>query len=175
MRDSITILPPEPRGVAYALLIGIETYLAKGIDNVSYAENDATEVTKAILNLGYEEGNVQLIVNEAATCTSIRYHAKQLAGTVKEDDTVFFFFAGHGYTWQGENYLMANDTRQDDIEGTAISLKELFSLFAKSQCKQVMFFLDCCHSGLHLGEEERGVLEDFSNEELSNYFKQTEF
>lgn len=175
MKDSVAILPPEIKGTAYALLFAVENYLEAKIGSVSYAERDATEIKNALLGLGYDEAHIQLVVNTVATCASIRYAAKQLAGTAKAGDTVFFFFAGHGYTWQGKNYLMAYDTRRDDIEGTAVSLQELFNLFAKSECKQVMFFLDCCHSGMHLGGEERGVLEDFSSEELNEYFHKADF
>lgn len=175
MSDPVTILPPEPEGTAYALLFAVENYIEGGMGNVSYAENDATEIKTALLDLGYHEANIQLVVSAAATCASIRYSVKQLAGTAKEGDTVFFFFAGHGYTWQGQNYLMAHDTRRDDIEETAVSLQELFAIFAKSGCRHVMIFLDCCHSGLHVGGEERGVLEDFSTEELREYFKNADF
>lgn len=175
MSDSITVLPPENEGTALALLFGVENYLENKTDNVLYAERDATEVKTALLDLGYEERNIDLIVNTAATMASIRYAAKQLAGTAKNGDTVLFFFAGHGYTWQGQNYLMAHDTRRDDIEGTAVSLQYLFDLFAKSECRQVMFFLDCCHSGMHLGDEERGLMEDFSTPELQAYFKDADF
>jgi hypothetical protein len=176
MKRTVTVLPPEPaEGTAYALIFAVENYLEDKIGRVSYAENDANAITEALLGLGYDEANIQLTVNTAATMVSIRYAAKQLARTAKLGDTVFFFFAGHGYTWQGQNYLMSYDTRRDDIENTAISLQELFNLFAKSECKQVMFFLDCCHSGMHLGDEERGVLEDFSTDELRSYFKNADF
>jgi len=175
MKSQVAILPPEPEGTAYALLFAVENYLDGGMGNVSYAENDATEIKTALLDLGYNEANIQLVVSAAATCASIRYAVRQLAGTAKEGDTVFFFFAGHGYTWQGQNYLMAHDTRRDDIEGTAISLQELFAIFEESECRQVMIFLDCCHSGLRLGGDERGVLEDFSTEELREYFRNADF
>jgi len=175
MSSPVTVLPPEKECNAYALVFGLENYLEEKIGNVSYAERDASEIGNALRDLGYKDANVQLIINSAATCASILYEAKQLAGTAKEGDTVFFFFAGHGYTWQGKNYLMAHDTRRGDIEGTAVSLEKLFSLFSKSECRQTMFFLDCCHSGMHLGGEERGVLEDFSTEELRTYFRSANF
>ena len=175
MTDQITILPPERERTAYALLFAVENYISSGIGRVNYAERDATAIREALLDLGYEEANIQLTISEAATAASIRYEAKQLAGTAHDDDSVFFFFAGHGYTWQGRNYLMCRDTRLDDIEDTAISLQSLFDLFAQAVCKQVMFFLDCCHSGLHLGDDSRGVLEDFSAEEIKEYFRDADF
>lgn len=175
MSEPLTVLPPEPNGKAYALVIAVEDYVGSGIGRVDYAEKDATAIRDALLELGYESDNIELILNSSATVASIRYYAKQLAGTAGEGDSVFFFFAGHGYTWQGNNYLMCRDTRIDDIEDTAIPLQNLFDMFAKSGCKQVMFFLDCCHSGLHLGDDSRGVLEDFSADELRDYFRDADF
>ncbi len=175
MSDQVTVLPQQTEGKAYALLCAVEDYIGSGIGRVDYAERDATAIRDSLLNLGYEADNIDLIVNSSASVGSIRYLAKQLAGTVEEGDSVFLFFAGHGYTWQGKNYLMCHDTRLDDIEDTAIPLQSLFNLFAKSGCKQVMFFLDCCHSGLHLGDDSRGVLEDFSADELRDYFRDADF
>lgn len=175
MNEPLVILPAEPKGTVYALLFAVENYIESGIGRVDYAERDATAVRDALSELGYEPDNIQLILNSTATAARIRSLSKQLAGMVQDGDCVFFFFAGHGYTWQGKNYLMCHDTRLDDIEETATSLQSLFDIFAQSSCKQVMFFLDCCHSGLHLGDDSRGVLEDFSAEELRNYFREADF
>jgi len=173
MSNSVTVLPPESKGIAYGLLFAVEEYMEKSLDRVLYAERDATAIRDALLEIGYKE--VFLTVNNQATKTTIEYETKQLANTAKSDDTVFFFFAGHGYAWEARNYLLAHDTRKGDIVGTSVSLHQIFELFEKSACRRVMFFLDCCHSGMHLYDGARGVLEDMSCDELKSYFNKANY
>ena len=169
------ILPPKPLGKAYALLFGVEKYMEARLDDVRYAEKDATAIRDALLAIGYEQENVELILSNKATKTNIEYEVRQLAKSAKKADKVFFFFAGHGYTLGGQNFLLAHDTRRDDIENTSVSLNYVFTLFEDSECRQVMFFLDCCHSGMRLVDGTRGVLEAMSTAELEAHFAKADF
>jgi hypothetical protein len=173
MKDAVPAR--EPQGKAYALLFGVEKYMEALLEDVRYAEKDATAVKEALEAIGYEAQNIQLILSNAATKTNIEYEARQLAKSVRKGDKVFFFFAGHGYTLGGQNYLLAHDTRRDDIEATSVALGHVFDLFENSECRQVMFFLDCCHSGMRLVDGARGVLESMSREELEAHFAKAEF
>lgn len=165
----------RPNGKAYALLFGIEKYMENRLDDVRYAEKDATAIRDALVAIGYESENTQLTLGSAATKTNIEYEVRQLAKSTRKGDTVFFFFAGHGYTLGGENFLLGYDTRSDDIVSTSVSLLRIFLDFEKSECRQVMFFLDSCHSGMRLADGARGVLEAMSSEELKTHFAQAEF
>jgi hypothetical protein len=173
MKD--VVLPPDPQGKAYALLFGVEKYMEAGLDDVRYAERDATAIRDALLAIGYEPENVELILSNKATKTNIEYEVRQLAKSSKKADKVFFFFAGHGYTLGGQNFLLAHDTRRDEIENTSVSLNYVFTLFDESECRQVMFFLDCCHSGMRLVDGARGVLEAMSTDQLEAHFAKAEF
>lgn len=175
MSTLVSKSPSKPKGKAYGLLFGVEKYDDAGLDQVTYAERDATEVSKALLAVGYDPADVTLIVNEKATKTRIEYEITELAHKAAETDTVFIFFAGHGYTYGGENFLVAHDSRRGNIPRTAVSLRDMFEAFAGSTCKQVMFFLDCCHSGMKLADEARDLLEMMSHEELISYFAKAEF
>lgn len=173
MKEDIHL--PKPTNKAYALLFGVEKYMETRLDDVRYAEKDATAVCNALLDIGFEEENVELVLSGKATKTNIEYEARQLAKSAKKGDKIFFFFAGHGYTLGGQNFLLAHDTRRDDIENTSVSLGHVFDLFDQSACRQVMFFLDCCHSGMRLADGTRGVLEDLSTEEIESHFAKAEF
>lgn len=167
--------PAKPQGKAYALIFGVEKYEDPGFGSVTYAERDATEVANALLDLGYDAADVTVILNEKATKTTIEYEITELAHRATKDDTVLFFFAGHGYTYGGENFLVATDSRRGGIPKTFVSLRDMFEAFAGSHCAQVMFFLDCCHSGMKTTDEGRDVLEMMSHEELKAYFAEAEF
>jgi len=167
--------PAKPKGKAYGLIFGVEKYTDGGLDSVTYAERDATEMAKALNAVGYADADVKVILNDKATRTTIEYEITELAQRVTQDDTILIFFAGHGYTYGGENFLVAHDSRRGNIPKTAVSLREMFEACAGSLSRQVMFFLDCCHSGMKVADEGRDVLEMMSHEELKSYFAKAEF
>ncbi len=169
-------LPPiREGGRAHALLFGVEHYDDPEFDRVAYAERDASEISKALLALGYAAADVKLIVNEQATTTRIDHEISDLAGRAEANDSVFIFFAGHGYTYNGINYLVGRDASRKNVPGTSVSLRDMFGVYHGSLCRQVMFFLDCCHSGMKLAAEGRDILEVMSHEELKDFFGAAEF
>lgn len=160
----------------HAIIIGIEKYYPKSdIPNVLYAEKDALALSEALKNVGYDERNIIVYTNEEATRNNIEYEINAISKGADKNTRILVFFAGHGYTWQGKNYLMAYDSRKDAIERTAISQSVIYDDLAASKSRQVIFFLDCCHSGLSLGDTERGILEEMSHEELASYFENANF
>ena len=84
---------------------------------------------------------------------------------------MILYFAGHGYYYNGENVLACVDSLQRSISETTVNLKWVMSQFEKSNCKKVIVFLDCCHSGIKFSETERSVLGDFSIDDLKLYNK----
>ncbi len=58
------------------------------------------------------------------------------------------FYAGHGFSKNGHNFITCYDTDPDDLEETSIKLKDLLDICGKSACKRIVFFLDSCESGI---------------------------
>lgn len=175
MSSAISATTANPQGKAYGLLFGVEKYDDKGIGPVTYSELDATKVGEALLAVGYALADVKVIINEKATKTRIEYEITELASKATKADTLFIFFAGHGYTYGGENFLVAHDSQCGNIPKTAVSLRAMFESCQISLSRQVMFFLDCCHSGMKVADEGRDILETMSHEELKHYFSTAEF
>lgn len=84
------------------------------------------------------------------------------------DDSLWFFFAGHGLRYQGYDYLMPVDGDPGDVEGTAIRLSYITERLRRSGAENIILFLDACRNegqrnGLGIGEEkQRGVITFFS-------------
>ena len=159
----------------YAVVVGIEQYREARLQNVSYAKQDATAFAEALKQLGHEQRNVALLLDDDATAVTIDYEARQMAKSAQKGDELMLFFAGHGYTMGSRNYLLAADTKQGDIVGTSVPLQRLLEHFAQSSAERITCFLDCCHSGMNLGDEERGVIEQMSEDELKKYFQNAEY
>jgi len=137
---------------SWAVVIGIDQY--RFAAPLSYAGNDATSVSTILTQkLGFPKGQVILLQNAEATKESILCQFIGLHTKAHPDDRVLFFFAGHGYTVQGNKgqigYLVPVDgdvknlsslIRWDDITRNA----ELI------QAKHIFFVMDACYSGLAL-------------------------
>ena len=63
------------------------------------------------------------------------------------DDTVMFYFAGHGMKIESEGFLILPNTKKSDIAKTAIELKKLNEIMLNKKCN-CFIILDACHSGL---------------------------
>jgi hypothetical protein len=61
-----------------------------------------------------------------------------------EGEVALLFFAGHGYLSGLGGYLVTQDMRRYD-EG--ISMTDVLTLASKSNSKEVVIILDCCHNG----------------------------
>lgn len=151
------------------LFIGMEHYTdAVYLPRVSFAENDATEVRDAFLNLGCIDDRLELLTSEQATCSAIRAKIKRLSSMGSPSDTLIFYYAGHGIFHGARNVITCRDTMKGSEGDTTIPINEILAEFQRSACKRVIMFLDCCHSSLVFSGDmfERSGTTTFSSDEL---------
>lgn len=160
-------------GKRVAIVIAVENYSDSRIKKVSYAEADARGFADA-LEVGAPIDKV-LLLSAKATKTSInskiRLHVKALAG----EDELFLFYAGHGFSKNGHNYITCHDTDLDDLADTSISLQSILDVCGKSACKRIGLFLDSCESGIADLPEIRGIYSEMSETELKDFFHSAEY
>jgi hypothetical protein len=160
-------------GKRLAILVAVERYLASDISSVRYAEADAVGFADA-LELGGAVERVTLL-SPAATRTSIKSKIRQHVGSLTSDDEMFLFYAGHGFSKNGHNFITCYDTDRNDLENTSIRLKDLLETCGKSGCKRIVFFLDSCESGITDLPEIRGIYATMSDSELQQFFEDAEY
>ncbi|WP_406698892.1 caspase family protein [Singulisphaera sp. Ch08] len=133
--------PPQK----HALLIGVETYWDNELlPDIAYAEADISAMRKALVRLGYREENITRLVGEEATKAAIEEHVRILVETrLEADDTLLFFFVGHGLAVKRANFLLCWDTRYQDLRGTGIDLSSLIREFRRSPGTHIQLYLDC--------------------------------
>lgn len=153
------------------LIVGVQKYHDEKVPPVRFASDDAKEFRQALIDLGGDEERLELVPSEKSTKTTIKQKIKDLASIATETDVLIFYFAGHGYYYEGHNVLACVDSLQRSISDTTISLKWILSQFDSSSCRKVIVFLDCCHSGIKFSETERGVVGEFSVDDLKFYNK----
>lgn len=84
------------RGDFYLVVIGINKYL--NYTPLKTAVNDAREVKEVLLErYGFETTRLVELYDADATAKRIYAEIRTLAGKIKKDDSLFIYYAGHGY------------------------------------------------------------------------------
>ena len=138
---------------SWALIIGINDY--QHINKLFYAKNDAEEVANVLeTNFEFPEENIIRLLDQDATKTNIMKEMARFANdTIKENDRLIVYFAGHGHTIKGSKgdigYLVPVDAVPGDIS-SLIKWKEFMAIVELIPAKHVFFIFDACFSGLAL-------------------------
>src|SRR5215831_13186015 len=90
-------------GKRVVIVIAIENYSDSQINKVRYAEADATAFAAALEVSGPVEK--VLLLSSKATKNSINSKIRQHVKTLTADDELFLFYAGHGFSKNGHNYI----------------------------------------------------------------------
>ena len=141
---------------AHALVIGIASY--RHVNRLPQTVlQDARDVHDLLVDpqhCGYLPGNVQLLLDGAATQAAIRRALANLAARSDLDSTVFCYVSSHGGRIEsgpcaGE-YLLPVDTAYTSAESvaqTAISGAEFTEALRAIPARKVVVAFDCCHAG----------------------------
>lgn len=156
-----------------AVVMAVEKYKDKRIPTVQFAEADAKDFSAALIQQGFDPPNMML--SQDATKTTMESRIRREATRLGENDQLFVFYAGHGFSKTDFNYITCYDTDLSDLVGTSISLQWIFDRINEMKCKRVAVFLDSCESGMAKMPEVRGVYSSMSESELEGFFGHSEF
>ena len=94
-RDEATVYVGERPPQRWALLIGIADY--RGLRNdLWHPDEDALEMKAELLEYGYPEANIKVLLNKKATANAIIEAIDWLVSNEGPGDEVVFFYSGHG-------------------------------------------------------------------------------
>jgi hypothetical protein len=136
---------------SYALVIGINDYLHAA--PLGYAINDAKAVAKLLLDdFEFPKKKITLLLDKSASRTKILKKFMSFASdSIDENDRVFVFFAGHGYTTKSQRsdvgFLVPYDGEINDFS-TLIRWDELTRNADLIPAKHILFVMDACYGGL---------------------------
>ena len=131
-----------------AVVIGVEKY--QDLPASDYSSSDAKLMKEYLVSLGVKERNIELLLNERATQSSIRKTVETwLHNKAKKESKVFIYYSGHGAPEPktGDAYIVPFDGDPNYLEDTGYSLKRLYEKLGKLQVAEVAVVLDSCFSG----------------------------
>ena len=136
---------------SHALVIGINNYLHA--NPLGYAVNDAQAVAKSLQEIfKFPEENITLLLDKDADRNEIMQKFLSFTSElIKENDRLFVFFAGHGYTTKSRRgdvgFLVPHDGNIKDLS-TLIRWDELTRNADLIAAKHILFVMDACYGGL---------------------------
>lgn len=135
------------------VFIAIGRYKDDLIPNIKCCENDAELMSSTLKGIPYVTGRnpKQLILttkNNPEECnkTKILNAIGQLAGNLNRDDMVLLMISCHGYSHNGETYLIPYDAKLGEIN-TYINFTWIKELLDEFNVKFKVILVDACHSG----------------------------
>lgn len=130
-----------------ALVVGIDNYV--NIPDLYGCVNDACAVS-TVLSRHYDntlnfDVKTMLSTSENKIVTKV-----DLENAIKElfdgdDDIALFYFSGHGYTEDGNGYIIPSDIQLPGRNG--IKMDDIMQWCNKSKIKNKVLIFDCCHAG----------------------------
>ena len=163
---AITESSRKKNGNRKALIIGISKYDHNNkFRDLEFCENDANEVYKILKDQGYDIPANAMLVGRGEWGKMrdeiIKFFTDR---TLKPEDTLFFYFSGHGYLDRstGRTYLSTSEIHPEHPQSRGIPFDELTTYLNLSSSERIMAVLDCCYSGaLEVHGEGKGAEDEY--------------
>ncbi len=150
----------------YVIAAGVESYDDGNISSLSFAVADARAIAEAFTAAGLPERNVTLLTTEQydrlkrPTKFNILRGLQRYCEKAVGDDTLVFFFAGHGMEKDGGAYLLTADSIREELDQTALPMKTVHSILTGFQAKHVLFLIDACRNDPNKARSEQDATLD---------------
>lgn len=128
-----------------ALVVGNQNY--EEISDLVKAEGDAISVSKRLREIGFDVTIAQDIGRRAMSRAVLEFQK-----TIQEGDLVLFYYAGHGFSISGQNYLLPVDVpaagpgESDIVADEAFLADDLTVRFQKAGASTIVLVLDACRN-----------------------------
>jgi len=133
----------------WLFVIGVEEY--DNTDKVTYSKRSAEIFIKvAQKSLGITERNSYALIGNRATSGAIEDKLNRMIENIKEGDSIYFFYSGHGIPVLPSRvpYLLPKDKIPDYIgRNSFFKLTNIYNLLSKSKAGKVIAIMDSCFSG----------------------------
>jgi formylglycine-generating enzyme required for sulfatase activity len=166
-----------------AVLVGVGEYGARsGFGKLQYPAHDVDLVEAELKKQGYR---VVALKNQDAVGSFVDQALQDAARMVgKGQGTVLFFFSGHGFSDQGQDYLATYGATAANLAGTGLAIRSVEKRLQETGAQRQVMLVDACRketgkSGGSRSFEQlsaaRGMAELFSTEVNGTSYENEKF
>ncbi|WP_144126643.1 caspase, EACC1-associated type [Catellatospora sichuanensis] len=138
---------PDPAR-SYAVLIGVSDYRSAELPSLPAVRNNLSDLQRVLSDplLGGLSPERCVVVPDPATVHEAARVLREYADAA--EDTLVFYFAGHGYRDMRHTlYLAFGETDLDHLQVTALAYDTVREVLTDSPAENKVVILDCCFSG----------------------------
>ena len=161
--------PASPDDKKWLFVIGAEDY--KNTDSIVYSRRSAERFVEVASKVFGIEPSRRVVLLENATGGAIEDGLKAMLGKVREGESIYFYYSGHGIpirnsaTNENTPYMLATDHDPSLIEEKEFyNLNNIYDILNESQASKVLVMLDSCFSG---STDGKGILQGVAATRLS--------
>lgn len=167
----------EVIGETHVIIVAIEDFMDNAtstIPSIEYATNDANNFKEMMLEVfDVPLSNIHSFLNDKATLKVVGEELPEIISKFSPLDTLFFYYAGHGFSTRDENSFVLYDSNMDNLKGTSAFFDELiFEPLSNTPCKNAYLFLDTSATELIKIKDPKSTISDLSEKEFSDYVDQ---
>lgn len=143
-------------GKTWALVVGIDEYLRPSIPALRYAVTDAKLFARALQDtMKVPQQQIYVMTSDSVDpdnqprVVNIAYRLGWLKGKMGPDDTLVFYFAGHGVTVEGQSFLLteeADNRSASTLKVSALQGSDIASGVRATRASNVWLVLDACRN-----------------------------
>lgn len=132
-----------------AFLVAANLSIDTNISDLPNTLNDVREIKRLLTEepSNFKESNVQEYTGNIVNKRTISFALQDFFESASQEDTLLFFWAGHGCLYQGEGYLVPYDGTGQNVTGSMIKMSDVKNWIENSEAKTIITLLDTCHSG----------------------------
>jgi hypothetical protein len=138
----------------WAVLVGVGSYDDREYSELSVCVHDVTEIARQLYKneSDFTPQRIHVLVDDGIkpTRAAVLSCLQKVADAAEEDDTLLFYYSGHGELEQDEAYLVTRDSRSGRLKDTAVSVARVEEIMQASRAKAKVMILDACHAGANL-------------------------
>lgn len=134
----------------HAIILSSEEY--KNYNDTVYCHADAMTFGETLIGyLDFKSSNIwiEMLYKDNLEFSSycILKKIQEIVDKMNENDSILFFYAGHGTVYEDEAYLILPDTDGRNMSATAIKVGDIDSILSSKNINSIII-LDACHSGI---------------------------
>lgn len=143
-------------GKTWAVVVGINDYLRPGVPSLRYAVADAKLFARTLQDsLKLPPSQISLMtsdsvdVDQLPRSVNIAFRLDWLRERVGPEDSLIFYFAGHGLTVDGQPYLLTEEADNRSVSTLRVSAlqgQELVDSIRRARLGRVWIVLDACRN-----------------------------
>lgn len=130
------------------VIAGVLKWEDPGIPRFSPRHRKDKELAETLVRKGVPKQNVTLLLDEQATLKQIRTALQERAGGARAQDTLLFYYCGHGRLESDNKVFFCNFDAGGKVQKPDFGIEEIFDILKKHfRGARVLLLADCCHSG----------------------------